>query len=81
MNLENLPAVLPKLSEAKVAPKGALNVDDLKKMLTNFVVFTAPALVVFFSLLSQGVPLEKAWPAGLLALYGVAADYFKKLNS
>ena len=74
-------SILPELSKAKVAPVGKLNADDLKKMVSNLVVFTAPALVVFFSLLSQGVPFEKAWPAGLLALYGIAADYLKKLNS
>lgn len=79
--MNNLPAVVPHLTEQKVSLKGTLNVEDLKKMLTNLVVFTAPALVVFFSLLSQGVSIEKAWPAGLLALYGIAADYLKKLNS
>lgn len=72
--------LIPHLSEAKVAPVGVLNVEDLKKMAWNLLIFTAPALIVFFSLLSQGVPFEKAWPAGLLALYGILADYLKKLN-
>ena len=68
------------LSTQKVAPVGKLNVEDLRKMGMNLVIFTAPALVVFFSLLAQGVPVAKAWPAGLLALYGVIADAVKKLQ-
>ncbi len=72
--------ILPVFTEAKVAPQGELNVEDLKKMAMNLVVFTAPALIVLFSLLSQGVAIDKAWPAGLLALYGIVADYLKKIN-
>ena len=43
------------LTNAPVAPKGQLNIADLKKMGMNLVVFTAPALVVFFGQLAAGV--------------------------
>ena len=69
------------ISYAVIAPKGKLNAEDLKKMGMNLIVFTAPALAVFFGLLATGVPFEKAWPAGLLALYGPIADFFKKLQT
>lgn len=72
--------ILPEFSEDKVAPQGALNLEDLRKMVLNLVIFTSPATFVFFSLLAQGVPLDKAWPAGLLVIYGIVADYLKKLN-
>lgn len=75
-----LPKVLPSLSKAEVAPKGKLNMEDLKKIVVNLVVFTAPATAAFFSLLNQGVPMEKAWPVALAILWGVLADYLKKLN-
>jgi hypothetical protein len=53
---------------------------EFEKWIRNMLLFTAPALVVLFSLLAQGVKLEKAYPVALLALYGVLADYFKKLK-
>ena len=57
-----------------------LNQEQTKKFLINLAVFSAPALAVFFALLAQGVPFDKAWPAALLVLYGLLADFFKKLK-
>lgn len=44
----------------------------------NVLKFSAPILAVFFGMLAQDVPVEKAWPIALLALYGALADFFKK---
>ena len=77
----NLPFLLPKFSESKISPQGKLNIEDLRKMGINLIVFTAPVLTVFFGLLANGVPFSKAWPVAILVLWGVLADYFKKLNN
>jgi hypothetical protein len=53
---------------------------EFNKWIQNIFFFTAPALVVLFSMLSQGVEFKKAYPVALLALYGILADYFKKLK-
>ena len=68
------------LTNAPVAPKGQLNITDLKKMGMNFVIFTAPALVVFFGQLAAGVNWKVAGAVALLAFYGVLADFIKKLQ-
>jgi len=46
----------------------------------NLVIFTAPALVVFFGQLAAGVNWKPAGAVALLALYGVIADFLKKLQ-
>lgn len=68
------------LSTDAVAPKGQLNMEDLKKMGMNLIVFTAPALVVFFGQLAAGVNWKAAGAVALLALYGIIADFIKKLQ-
>lgn len=75
-----LPKILPEFSEAKVAPKGKLNLEDVNKMLRNLLKFTGPALGVFFYQLSIGIDLKAAWALAALMLYGILADYFTKLN-
>jgi hypothetical protein len=68
------------LTKAKVAPQGKLNTEDLKKMGMNVLVFTAPALIVFFGQLASGVNWKVAGAVALLALWGILADLFKKLQ-
>jgi hypothetical protein len=68
------------ISAAKVAPKGKVNIADLKAMGKNILIFTAPALVVFFGQLAAGVNWKAAGAVALLALYGVMADFIKKLE-
>lgn len=53
---------------------------ELNKWLKNLALFTAPALVIFFYQLSQGIPFKEALPLAMFALYGLIADYFRKLN-
>ena len=69
------------LTNKAISPKGKLNRRDLEKLFANFFLFVAPTLAIFFSLLAQGVPFNKAYPVALLALYQSGADFFKKLNS
>ncbi len=57
------------------------NQELLQKWLKNFVIFTAPALAIFFAQLASGVEWRVAGMVALLALYGLLADYFKKLKT
>ena len=61
--------------------KWELNSADWSKIGKNTIKFVAPTLAIFFSLLSQGVSIEKAWPVALLALWQSSADIFGKLSS
>ena len=69
------------LTEQKVSPVGKLNIADIKKILVNALVFSAPALAIFFAQLQQGVELKKALLVAALVLYGILADFFKKLRN
>lgn len=51
---------------------------DWTKFLKNMMIFTAPALGIFFGQLAAGVDIKIAASVGLLALYGVLADFFAK---
>ena len=53
--------------------------ENVNKFLKNLMLFTAPALFVFFYQLQQGVDFKTAGLIALLALYGVLADFFKKM--
>jgi hypothetical protein len=68
------------LSTAVVAPQGKLNIADIRKMGMNVLVFTAPALVIFFGQLAAGVNWRVAGTVALLALYGIIADFIKKIS-
>lgn len=63
-----------------VSPAWTLNMDDLKSWAINFVIFVAPTLAIFFTLLAKGVYWETALPVALLALYQSLADLFTKLK-
>ena len=67
-------------SNKKISPKWKWNAQDLKEVGINMLKFTAPILAVFFNLLAQGVPVEKAYPVALVALWGVLANLFNKLS-
>lgn len=57
-----------------------LQPEEAQKWIKNVLVFTAPALVVFFSQLALKVPVRDAALVAALALWGLLADYFKKLK-
>lgn len=57
-----------------------LNKKQTEKFAKNALKFTAPALVIFFAQLSQGVEPKLAGGVALLALYGLVADYLGKMN-
>lgn len=57
-----------------------LNEDQARKFILNLLVFTTPALAVFFGQLAAGVDWKVASGVALLALWGILADYFKKLE-
>jgi hypothetical protein len=54
--------------------------EELTKWAKNLLLFTAPALAVFFGQLAAGVSWKVALPVALVAFWGVLADYFKKLK-
>ena len=51
-----------------------------EKFFKNVLKFTAPALAVFFGQLATGVNWRAAGLVAILALYGLLADYFKKVS-
>ena len=61
--------------------KLTLSKKELVKWEKNLLFFTAPILAIFFGQLALGVELKKAGLVALLALYGLLADYFKKLKA
>lgn len=69
------------MTTQKDSPKGKLNVEDIKKLGWNALVFSAPALAALFSLLAQGVSFKLAWPVALVIFWGLLADFLKKLNT
>ena len=52
-----------------------------QKWTRNLVMFTAPALAIFFYQLSQGVEFKTASTLAILAFYGAAADLFRKWSN
>jgi len=60
--------------------KHRLSDEQLDKWVRNMLKFTAPALAVFFLQLAGGVEFKLAGTVALLALYGVLADFFRKLG-
>lgn len=53
---------------------------DYGRIAKNILVFSAPALVVFFAQLQQGVSLKNATLVALLVIYGILADFFRKFK-
>ena len=60
--------------------KWKLKKKSLRAFGINLIKFVAPTLGVFFALLAQGVPVEKAWIVAGLGFYQALSDYFKKLK-
>ena len=67
-------------TKSKVSPKGKLNRADISSLVLNIIKFTAPATAVLFAQLAMGVELKAAGLVALFILYGLLADFFKKLN-
>lgn len=57
-----------------------LSREDRNKFLKNILLFTSPALAVFFYQLAKGVDIKTAGLVALVAFYGVIADLFKKMS-
>lgn len=63
-----------------IKEKMRMTPEEFKKFGMNVLKFTAPALALFFGQLSQGVDPKLASGVALLALWGLLADLFSKLN-
>jgi hypothetical protein len=57
-----------------------LNKKQTEKFTKNLLLFTAPALALFFGQLASGVDVKVASGVALLALWGILADYFSKMK-
>ena len=87
-----LPKVLPEFSEAKVAPKGTLNKEDINKIFKNMLVFFTPTLMLYGAQLLGGLNdhtvleisdlIPSSYVIGAFEGYVIstALDYLKKLN-
>jgi hypothetical protein len=63
----------------KVVSKArSLNAKAMEAWCINFLKFSTPTFAIFFSLLAQGVPLEKAWPVAVFGFYQSLSDLFNK---
>lgn len=87
-----LPKILPEFSEAKVAPKGKLNTEDLKKMGKNALIFLTPSITLYaaqllaalnaHTILSFADLIPNDYVIGAFQGYIISTglDYLKKLN-
>jgi len=53
---------------------------DWAKLGRNLVIFTAPAVAVFFGQLAMKVDVRVAGLTASLVLYNIIADFFRKFN-
>lgn len=51
---------------------------DLKRWGRNLLLFVAPTMALFFTLLAQGVEIDKAWPLAAFAFYQAISDLINK---
>jgi hypothetical protein len=87
-----LPKIIPEFSEAKVAPKGKLNIEDVNRMIRNALIFFTPTLVLYSAQLlgslndhtvlnfSDMVPSPYVVGAFQGYIISTFLDYLKKLN-
>lgn len=61
--------------------KNNLSREDWEKWFNNLLLFTAPALALFFGQLAAGVDFKIALSVALFGLYGAIADLFKKYKA
>ncbi len=59
----------------------SLNANAMELWCINFLKFSAPTFAIFFSLLAQGIPFEKAWPLAVFGFYQSLSDLFNKWSS
>lgn len=88
-----LPKVLPTFTTANISPKGSLNVDDLRKILRNMLVFLTPTILLYGAQLTGALGdhmilriadlIPSAFVIGAFEGYVISTviDYLKKLNS
>lgn len=88
----DLPKILPEFSEAKVAPKGKLNSDDVKRIFKNMLVFLTPTIFLYAAQLTGALKehtalflvdlLPSAYVIGAFEGYLISTglDYLRKLN-
>lgn len=87
-----IPKILPKFTEAEVSKKGFLNIEDLKKMVRNMLVFLTPSILLYGAqllgslndhiLLSLNDLIPSPYVIGAFQGYLISTvlDYLKKLN-
>jgi len=86
-----IPKILPQFTEAEVSRKGFLNIEDLKKMVKNMLVFLTPTIVLYGAqllgtlndhVLSLSDLTPSTYVVGAFQGYLISTflDYLKKLN-
>ena len=61
--------------------KFTMNKEEWKAWGKNALYFSLPALTILFIQLSQGATLKEAWGVAVIVLYGIIADFLRKLSS
>jgi len=87
-----IPKILPQFTETEVSRKGFLNIEDLKKMVRNILVFITPTIILYgaqlLGSLNDNIVLSLAdltpskYVVGAFQGYLISTvlDYLKKLN-
>lgn len=65
----------------KQSKKNTLNLEDLKRVAKNALIFLAPVLIVELELLERGATTEELLIALKVWVLGVALDFFRKLKA
>lgn len=64
--------------EVTTSIPGEMSKLDWRAWMVNLFKFSLPTVGIFFGLLAQGIPLDKAWPLAAYAFYQAIADYISK---
>jgi hypothetical protein len=88
-----LPSILPRFTESDISPKGALNIEDLRKILRNMLVFLTPTILLYLAQLTGALSahltlnladlIPSTFVIGAFEGYVISTviDYLKKLNA
>ncbi len=88
-----LPSIIPHLTTDSVSPSGTLNIDDIKKMVRNAIIFFVPVILLYGAQLTGALSnhmvlnmkdiVPSAFVIGAFEAHiiGTALDYLRKLNA
>ena len=91
--MENLPSVIPHLTEQAISPKGTLNLENIRSIFKNMVIFFVPVILLYGAQLTGAMTdhmtlklldfVPSAFVIGAFEAHiiGTVLDYLRKLNA